>query len=639
MDHNFQNKLSGLLERSDFVRSIKLLKSNRAKSRLFADSVRDLSGYEIELLVSQGNVSPDWSKIRVALEFRTDFIRGNTFNGECILGVFSGIEREIAQGVMIPDGIYNSTIVCCEIGNECAIHSCGLIANYCIKEKVVIFHCGSISAGTNCRFGNGIAIPVGMETGGREVSAFAEIDVAIAEQVARGNDVDFRKLYDDFIRAYGDGLCCDYGIIESSSVIRNSNEIRNAYIGESACIEGAAFIENCTILSSLTEPATISQSAIVKNSCIQWGCEITSMAIVTDSVLTEHSHVERHGKVTASIIGPNTGIAEGEVTSCLVGPFVGFHHQALLIAAIWPQGKGNIAYGANVGSNHTSRAPDQEIFCGEGVFFGLGVNIKFPSDFSRAPYSIFATAVNTLPQKIEFPFSLIQSASLHSSRVPSLFNEIIPGWVLSENIYTILRNEGKYKKRNKAKRTHFELTVFRPDIIDQMQKARNRLRDIKRKKDVYIEKDIPGLGKNYLQEANRQRAVEAYSFFIEYYCLISLKNRLADIIITETKNDINLVYMKKTDSVLWEHAKELLKNEGYNKRSPAKNCKRLISILETIDKQAFNAKAKDDMRGKKIIPDYEKVYTLASDDSFIVNSKKETQESIESIKALISKLE
>ena len=52
-------------------------------------------------------------------------------------------------------------------------------------------------------------------------------------------------------------------------------------------------------------------------------------------------------------------------STSLVGPFVAFHHQALLIAAYWPEGKGNIAYGANVGSNHTGKAPDQEIRPGE----------------------------------------------------------------------------------------------------------------------------------------------------------------------------------------------------------------------------------------------------------------------------------
>ena len=87
------------------------------------------------------------------------------------------------------------------------------------------------------------------------------------------------------------------------------------------------------------------------------------------------------------------------------------HHQSLLIGAFWPEGKGNIGYGANVGSNHTSKSADQEIWPGEGVFFGLGCSIKFPTNFTAAPYTIVATGVTTLAQKVEFPFSLIVQSS------------------------------------------------------------------------------------------------------------------------------------------------------------------------------------------------------------------------------------
>src|SRR3712207_7220929 len=49
---------------------------------------------------------------------------------------------------------------------------------------------------------------------------------------------------------------------------------------------------------------------------------------------------------------------------------------------------------AKAGSNHTSRAPDQEFRPGEGLFLGLGVNIKFPSDFRGSPYSVIACGVD-----------------------------------------------------------------------------------------------------------------------------------------------------------------------------------------------------------------------------------------------------
>ncbi len=639
MDQTVQNMFSNLLKGSELIGSLQGLKNTRAKSRLFADTVRCLSEKEIGLLVAQGNLSPDWTKIRVAPGFLTDFIRNSTFHGECVLGVFSGASCEIATGVHVPDGIYGSTVVACEIGDGCCIKDCGLIANYCIHNNVVIFRTGSISVTNRCSFGNGISIPVGMETGGREVVSCAEIDVKIAEQVAlQRQDKILQAAYEDLAHRYRESVTGDFGIIEAHACIKNSTEIKNVFIGKAARIDGVLLIDNCTILSSPEERTEISHGAIVRNSCVQWGCEITSMAVVTDSILTEHSHVERHGKVTASILGPNTGIAEGEVTSCLIGPFVGFHHQALLIAALWPEGKGNVAYGANVGSNHTSRAPDQEIFCGEGVFFGLGTNIKFPANFSQAPYSIFATGVNTLPQKIEFPFSLIQSLSMNFAGVSPSFNEIAPAWVLSDNIYMLLRNEGKYKKRNKAKRTDFEFTVFRPDILDKMVLARDRLSSVKKKKNAYTGKDIPGIGKNVLREEKRCQAIDAYSFYIEYYCLLGLKDRVEEIMRSMPKEALASIYKVKTESALWEHQRILLLKEGLGKRSLKKNLSSLIVILDKITKDALLVKEKDDQRGAAIIPLYQETYKKAAEDSFIREITREYRMAAEKIKEIISSL-
>ena len=162
------------------------------------------------------------------------------------------------------------------------------------------------------------------------------------------------------------------------------------------------------------------------------------------------------------MIGPCTGVSEGEVTSSLVGPFVGFHHQALLIASFWPAGRGNIGYGANVGSNHTGKVSDQELWPGEGTFFGLATAIKFPSNFSQAPYCLIATGVTTLPQRVDMPFSLINSQERLSQGYPA-FNEISPGWTLGSNLFMILRNESKFKKRGQvvSHRVHYENEILR----------------------------------------------------------------------------------------------------------------------------------------------------------------------------------
>src|SRR5262249_6641289 len=158
---------------------------------------------------------------------------------------------------------------------------------------------------------------------------------------------------------------------------------------------GATAVSDSTILSSQAERAQILSGSCLTSSLVQWGSETATFAVIDRSVLTEHSQVRRHGQISKSILGPNTAVAGGEVTSSLAGPFVSLHHQALLIATVWPSGKGNVSAGARVGANHTSRAPDQECWPGEGMFFGLGVNVKFPADFRAAPYIVIAAGVTT----------------------------------------------------------------------------------------------------------------------------------------------------------------------------------------------------------------------------------------------------
>jgi hypothetical protein len=435
------------------------------------------------------------------------------------------------------------------------------------------------------------------------------------------------------VDAYVEAVKSTKGVIEEKALVRNTTRVENVYVGRSAVISGATLVKNATILSGDDEKTECVDGAWVRDSILQWGSEVASMAIVDSSLLTEHTHVERHGKVTQSILGPNTGVAEGEVTASLCGPFVGFHHQSLLIAAFWPEGKGNVGYGANVGSNHTSKAPDQEIWPGEGTFFGLGVNIKFPSDFTKAPYCIIASGVAALPQKVTFPFSLINSPSENYPGVSPAYNEITPGWVLSDNIFTIRRNEGKYKSRNKAKRTQFVFDVFRPDVVDLMLSARKRLAEGVQKKEIYTDRDIKGLGKNYLLEANRVSAVETYTFYIRYYALLGLMKQLES-----EPNWAATVLTTKTKHPQWEHERAILVGEF---GADAKATDLLASLGEAVEQIAVDtqvSKEKDDSRGARIIDDYPHAHKPAAEDKFVKQTWTETRELQARIKTLIEKI-
>ncbi|MBN1475731.1 DUF4954 family protein [Candidatus Sumerlaeota bacterium] len=612
------------LESSELLATTARINSPGGKSILFGDSVRALEPQEQERLRAHSCSAESWDRILVTDDFNPAHFWGTHFMGDVILGA-TGTPVDLGHGITMPAGVYKAVVANCEIGDGALVHSVGLLSNVVLDSGAAVANTQTVAADAGTAFGNGREIGIAIETGGREVKLYAEITVDVAAKIASSRgDSALLEEYGEFVDGYTAKAKAAKGYIGVGARILNTGKVINTFVGEGAVIDNATKVENATVLSSADERTEILDGSFVVNSLIQWGCEVTSMAIVDKSALCEHSHVERHGKVTESVVGPNTGIAEGEVTACLVGPFVGFHHQALLIAAFWPEGKGNIGYGANVGSNHTGKAPDQEIWCGEGTFFGLGVNIKMPSDFTRAPYSIIATAVNALPQRLEMPFSLVNTpAALHEGISPA-YNEIMPGWVLSDNIFSVKRNEGKYAKRNRARRAEIVTEVFRPDIVDLMIEARSRLQAASGK-EIYTDRDVKGLGKNYMSERSRVAGIEAYTFYLRWYALNGLRARLA----AEGKVDLEA----KSGDARWEHERQVLLAE-FSERDPKALLRELIAMQEKIAQDVETSKAKDDKRGPRVIDDYAEAHAPASKDGFV----KETHAATEALRAEVEKI-
>lgn len=73
----------------------------------------------------------------------------------------------------------------------------------------------------------------------------------------------------------------------------------------------------------------------------------------------------------------------------------------------------------------------------------------------------------------------------------------MPGWALYDNYYMIIRNEDKFRKRNKSKRSVFETEVLRDDIIQLCIKARSYLlMSSQLNKDAFLDLDSFGTLKN-----------------------------------------------------------------------------------------------------------------------------------------------
>jgi hypothetical protein len=619
--HQVQETLGG----SELARAVGSLRRDKGIALALGEAkVRPLMSEEITRLVSLGNTCEDWSRVRVAEGFDWRRVRNSDFQGDVVLGRF-GTRLPLADGIEVTTGIQNSTVAGCVIGHNALIRDVKLLANYVVGAEALLWDCGTIICEGETTFGNGLPLLLGIETGGREVPSYAEITVAVADALTRGPSRGLALARcEKLIRNHLSRVRSSSGIIERGATIRRTARVRNTYVGRNAHVAEATLIDESTLLGSAEEPVKVLSGAIVTRSLLQWGARVDTLAIVDRSVLTEHSHVEQSAKVTESILGPNTGIASGEVTASLVGPLVGFHHQALLIAALWPEGKGNVGAGASVGCNHTSRAPDQEFWCAEGMFFGLGVKVMYPSDFSGSPYSILACGITMPSQKLAFPFSLVTAPSTHAEGIPPVYNEIVPAWQLTDNLFALKRNQVKFKSRSQGRRQPLDFEVFRPATVDLMKDACRRLEAVPEVRDLYTDRDIEGLGKNYLTEANRQRALAAYRFYTHYYALLGLLEQAEATLDCEEPIAAQRLLTTSSSNSRWEHQRQILWDELGFDTVAAPLCE-LEGMLEIVARDVERSKMKDDWRGTKIIADYAEVRVPADQDPLVHETWKETR--------------
>jgi hypothetical protein len=610
--------------------------------------VRPLTREEIARLESFANSAEDWTRVRVAEEFDCSRIRHASFHGDVVLGRFAD-DVTVEEGIHLPAGIYASTLANCVVGHNALVRDVKLLANYVVGADAILCNCANVTCAPATTFGNGQSLSLGQPSGGHEVPIYAEISLPVAAALACGPSR--HDLWQSFARLVADYLgtvASNRGIIEAGAFLRNTPNVHNCYIGRHARVDGATLVTDSTLLSCQLEPAQVLSGACVSHSILQRGSQVATLAIVERSVLMEHARVEQHGKLTASILGPLTSVADGEVATSLLGPSIEFQHQALLVAALWPEGKGKVSHGVHVGSHYSDRTRDQKFRLAEGMHLGLGVRIKSPADFSRSPYSIIACGVSALPQHVTFPFALIHSPSARWEGVAPTYNEIVPAWVLTNDLYALKRLESR-TARNQTRGLRLELDVFRLEIIDYMADAHRRLQSITLVKDFYTEMDIPGLGKNVLLEAHRWRAIDAYQFFGKYYALLCLKGRVHGALqglqdmhgrIHGTargwkKHVLSSLLETPSDEPCWEYQRRMIQETWGDVATALGQMPELLnSFAQTVER----TRAESDDRGLHIEDAHADAHLPVSRDRVVQQTWRETRRMQQEVGLLLDKL-
>jgi hypothetical protein len=596
-----------------------LLQARQQAERAFdAAPRRPVSPEQARALEARGNTAEDWSAVLVPGDFDTANVQACRFEGRVELGRFVPGGGPEGHGPLSLDrpGLYGALLRDCRIADGARVAACGLVERVFIGPGALVESVARLAmAGPAAAFGNRLAL-FDAPLYARKLRATAELPFHWAVRAtgpgADGpRDAAFEAALHAAADAWADRFESTSAYVGAGARVRATPLIENCWIGANVEVDGAGTLRDSTLWAAPDAPTRVADGAQLRGALVGPGCRLLDQCLVRDSLLIEAVDVGDQAIVKGSLIGPNVRLGECEINDGLIGPFTTALHHSLVIAAWWPEGRGNVGYGANVGSNHTGRAPDQEIWPGEGVFFGLGCNIKLPSNFREAPYSLIATGTDTLPQKFRFPFALIAKPAILPPDLPRALTEARPGWGLIHNAYGLERQERNQAARNRARRTPLAPGVFRLDGIPLLEDARARLVEAGGDVDgIYTEREIPGLGANFMTEEARRQGVEAYAFGLSLIASRCLLRRLEA---ASVAGEADAAARASIDRAVDAAARILGNTE------PESLLLAALSIEGDWSRRVAASKARDDDRGARTIDDYAERHVAADDDPLIAD--------------------
>lgn len=434
---------------------------------------RQLTSSEKEILIRNGNSSDDWSMVYVSGVFDPVLVKNNNFFGLVRIGKLEAYYLEF-HNLRMPVGIYNSTIISCDFGDNVCIDNANYLSHYIIGNDVMIANINELATTNYAKFGNGILkdgeeestriwLEVRNENGGRKIIPFADMLPGDAWLwSSHPQDDKLQEKLKEFTAKESDHKRGYYGTIGDRCVIKDCDIIKDVIIGTDAYIKGANKLKNLTIHSDEDRTSQIGEGCEMVNGIVGYGCRIFYGVKAVRFIMAPHSQLKYGARLINSYLGSNSTISCCEVLNSLIYPNHEQHHNNSFLCASLIEGQSNIAAGATIGSNHNSRAADGELVAGRGFWPGLCVSLKHNCKF--ASFTILSKGDFPYELNIPLPFSLV-SNDVGANRLV-----IMPGYWFMYNMYALARNSWKFRHRDMrtVKTQKIEYDFLAPDTINEM---------------------------------------------------------------------------------------------------------------------------------------------------------------------------
>ncbi len=441
---------------------------------------RQLTAYEIEVLVRNRNTSANWNDILVSDAFAPELVQNCKFFGLVRIGRLDPLFLEF-HNLRRPVGLYNSSIISCAFGDNVCIDNTNYLSHDIIGNEVMIVNTNEMATTAIAKFGNGILkegeeesiriwLEVCNENGGRSIIPFNGMLPGDAWLWSRFRDDGIlQDKLKEFTASAFDNRRGYYGKVGDRTVIKNCKIIKDVWIGSDAYLKGANKLKNLTINSSPEAKSQIGEGCEMVNGIVGFGCRAFYGVKAVRFIMASHSQLKYGARLINSYLGNNATISCCEVLNSLIFPAHEQHHNNSFLCAALVMGQSNMAAGATIGSNHNSRSPDGEIIAGRGFWPGLCVSLKHNSRF--ASFSILAKGDYPAELDIPIPFALISNDVSKDELI------VMPAYWFLHNMYALARNSWKYTDRDKRidKMQLLEFNFLAPDTVNEMLQALKHL--------------------------------------------------------------------------------------------------------------------------------------------------------------------
>jgi hypothetical protein len=488
---------------------------------------RALTALELDTLIHNRNTSDNWNNVQVSENFTAGLIKNCKFYGLVRIGVLQPYYREF-HNFRMAVGLYNSTIISCDLGDNICIDNVNFLSHYIIENDVMMANVNELACTDHAKFGNGILkedekesirtwVEVCNENGGRSILPFNGMLPGDAYLWSKYRDEDaLLEQFKKFTQKELDEKRGYYGKVGERTVIKNCGIIKDTWIGADAYLKGANKIKNVTVNSDAARKTQIGEGCELVNGIVGYGCRAFYGVKAVRFIMASHSQLKYGARLINSYLGNNSTISCCEVLNSLIFPNHEQHHNNSFLCASLLMGQSNMAAGATVGSNHNSRGADGEIQAGRGFWPGLCVSLKHNSKF--ASFTIIAKGDFPAEMNITIPFSLVSNDVANDELV------IMPAYWFMYNMYALERNAWKYADRDKRTEKIQLLTYnyLAPDTINEVFDALILLEKltVNEKGDAFT---------NGLENTNRKtkiikvpQAIKVFKELVQYYGMVTL---------------------------------------------------------------------------------------------------------------------